>query len=122
MNLVSFTRFYISYLLFNVGGWVYFGYLINYTSYMTTQTCNSYTKELTDVIKTVVGIAMSFATINVAAATSNICSVISNETDVLVVDNLYLNLITTIVLLSVPGIMGLTIFGMTSGMTDIHTM
>lgn len=87
---------------------------------MTTQTCNSYTKELTDVIKIVVGIAMSFATINVAVATSSICSVISNEVDVLVVDNLYLNLITTIVLLSVPGIMGLTIFGMTSGMTDIQ--
>lgn len=120
MNLVSFTRFYISYLLFNIGGWVYFGYLINYTSYMTTQTCNSYTKELTDVIKTVVGIAMSFATINVAVATSRICSVLSNETDVLVVDNLYLNLITTIILLSVTGIMGLSIFGMTSGMTDIR--
>lgn len=120
MNLISFSRFYISYLLFNVGLWVYFGYLIYYTNYITTQNCNSYTKELTDVIKIFVGISLGFATINVCIATSSICSVITNGVDAVVVNNMYCALRTSILLLSVSGICGLTIFGMTSGMTDIQ--
>jgi hypothetical protein len=120
MNLVSFSRFYISYLLFNIGGWVYFGYLMQYASFMTTQTCNSYTKELTDVIKILVGIAMSVTTITLAGATNRIGNASANELNVLVLDDVYCGLITTILLLSVSGIMGLTMFGMTSGMTDIQ--
>ena len=120
MNLISFSRYYISYLLFNAGGWVYFVYLVYYTSYMTTQNCNSYTKELTDVIKTLVGISLSFTTINVGVATNNLCSFLANEVDALDINHLCCLLITTILLLSVAGICGLSLFGMTSGMTDIQ--
>lgn len=120
MNLVSFTRYYIGYLLFNVAGWVYFGYLMQYTIFMTTQTCNSYTKELTDVVKVLVGISMSLTTLNILIATNNICNVATNEVGVLNLDNLHCNLIITTLLLSVSGIIGLTMFVMTSGMTDIQ--
>jgi len=120
MNLVSFSRYYIGYLLFNVAGWVYFGYLMQYTSFITTQTCNSYTKELTDVVKVFVGISMSLTTLNILIATNNICNVSTDEVSVLNLDNLHCNLITTTLLLSVSSIIGLTMFVMTSGMTDIQ--
>ena len=120
MNLVSFSRYYIGYLLFNVGGWVYFGYLMQYTSFMTTQTCNSYTKELTDSVKIFVGSSLCLTTLNLLAATRNICNVAANEVSVRNIDNMYCSLMTTILLLSVSGIIGLTMFGMTSGMTDIQ--
>lgn len=120
MNLVSFSRYYIGYLLFNVAGWVYFGYLMQYTSFMTTQTCNSYTKELTDVVKVFVGISMSLTTLNLLFATSNICNATENDFSSRNLDNLYCNLMTTTMLLSVSGIIGLTMFGMTSGMTNIQ--
>ena len=119
MNLISFSRFYISYLLFNVGGWVYFAYLLYYNSYMTTETCNSYTKELTDVIKIFVGISMSLTTMNLWAIT---CSILNNtdENDVLAIENLYCILVTTFLLLSISSISALSLFGITSGMTNIR--
>lgn len=120
MNLVEFSRYYIGYLLFNVAGWVYFGYLMQYTSHMGTQTCNSYTKELTDVVKIIVGISMSLTTLNLLIATRNICNVATNEVTIMNMDDLFYKLIITTMLLSVSGILGLTMFIMTSGMTDIQ--
>ena len=72
MNPTTFLRFYLLYILFNIGGWVYFGYLSYYSTNLTTQTCNSYIKEITDAIKIFVGIAMSMTTINILVATKNI--------------------------------------------------
>lgn len=120
MNLVEFSRYYIGYLLFNVAGWVYFGYLMQYTSHMGTQTCNSYTKELTDAVKIIVGISMSLTTLNILFTTRNICNVATNEVTIINIDDSYCKLITTTMLLSVSGILGLTMFIMTSGMTDIQ--
>jgi hypothetical protein len=116
MNLVSFLRFYLIYLLFNIGGWVYFGYLVYYTSYITTENCNSYTKELTDAIKIFVGISMSITTINVASATN---SILNNDTE-LIFENLLGTIISTIMCFTISGIISFVIFGMTLGMTDIR--
>jgi hypothetical protein len=118
MNIISFSRLYISYLLFNVGGWVYFGYLLYYTSYINTENCNSYTKELTDAIKIFVGISMALTTMNIAVATSIIMN--SDVNDTFVVENLYCIFITSFISLSISGIISLVIFGITSGMTDIQ--
>lgn len=90
-----------------------------YTSYITTETCNSYTKELTDVIKVFVGISMTLTSINVAAATGNILNTDVHQNQ-LEVDHLYCILVTTALFLSVSGISSLAIFGITSGMTDIR--
>ena len=113
---ISFLRFYLCYLLFNIGGWVYFGYLIYYTNYITTDNCNNYTKDLTIVIKIFVGISMSLTTINVVTATNSIL----NNDDVLIFENLLSTIITTIMFLTISGINSLVIFGITSGMTDIR--
>lgn len=95
-----------------------------YTSYITTETCNSYTKELTDVIKVFVGISMALTTMNICGATNNILNVDIHNADIqsaeLAIDHLYCILITTGLLLSVSGISSLAIFGITSGMTDIR--
>ena len=123
MNLITFSKYYISYLLSNIGGWIYFGYLLYYTSYITTETCNSYTKELTDVIKIFVGISMALTTINVAGATSSmLCHDSDNYDydDALGIENLYCLLVTTFLTLSISGISSLVVFGITSGMTDIQ--
>jgi len=72
MYLTTFLRFYLLYILFNSAGWIYFGYMMYYTKNLTTQTCNSYTKELTDSIKIIVGISMSMTTINIFSETGNI--------------------------------------------------
>ena len=117
MNLVTFSRFYISYLLFNIGGWVYFVYLLYYVGYITTENCNNYTKELTDVIKIFVGTSMSLTTMNVVFAT---CSIMSNEDGIIFGENLYCILVMTFLFMSVSGICSLSIFGITSGMTDIR--
>ena len=119
MNLISFSRFYIGYLLFNIGGWIHFGYLMYYTSYITTETCNSYTKELTDVVKVFVGISMALTTMNVGGATNNILNADTHHYE-LDIEHLYCILVTTLLLLSVSGICSLAIFGITSGMTDIR--
>ena len=120
MNLVELSRFYISYLLFNVGGWVYFGYLLYYTNHITTQTCNSYTKELIDVVKIFVGISMSWTSINVINITNNILNMeFRSSYNDLNTQNLYCFLILTFTFLSVSGIISLVIFGITSGMTNI---
>lgn len=119
MNIISFSRFYIGYLLFNIGGWIYFGYLMYYTSYITTETCNSYTKELTDVIKVFVGISMALTTMNIGGATNSILNSDAHYHE-LDIEHLYCILITTALLLSVSGISSLAIFGITSGMTNIN--
>lgn len=85
---------------------------------MTTETCNSYTKEPTDVIKIFVGIAMTLTTANIVVATT---SILNNENqDVLEIENSYCFLITSLILLSVSAISSLVLFGITSGMTDIR--
>lgn len=118
MNIILFSRLYISYLLFNIGGWVYFGYLLYYANYINNENCNSYTKELTDVIKIFVGISMTLTSTNIIAATS---SIMNNDTnDASAVENLYCILVTSFICLSIPGIISLVIFGITSGMTDIR--
>lgn len=121
MNIVSMSRFYICYLLFNVGGWVYFGYLVSYTSDITTQTCNSYTKELIDAIKILVGICMTLTTLNMITTTCNILNMEFGENySALKTENLYCLMSTSFIILSVSGIISMAIFGITSGMTDIQ--
>ena len=56
MYITTFLRLYLLYILFNIAGWVYFGYLMYYTINMTEQTCNNYTKELSNTIKIFVGL------------------------------------------------------------------
>lgn len=121
MNIVSFSRFYISYLLLNVGGWVYFGYLLYYTNYITIETCNSYTKELIDVIKIFVGISMALTSINICAITNTILNMNHNdEHDTLSIENLVYMVITTFTFLTISGFCGLSVFGITSGMSNIQ--
>lgn len=90
-----------------------------YTSYITTETCNSYTKELTDVVKVFVGISMALTTMNVGGATNNILNADTHHYE-LDIEHLYCILVTTLLLLSVSGICSLAIFGITSGMNDIR--
>jgi len=56
MYITTFLRLYLLYILFNIAGWVYFGYLMYYTINMTEQTCNNYTNELCQAIKIFVGL------------------------------------------------------------------
>lgn len=116
MNIITFSRFYLLYLLFNVGGWVYFSYLINYTTNITTQTCNSYTKEMTDAIKIITGISMSISTINLL----NLTNKLFNRYDDIIIEKTFFNFALIVILLSIAGINGLSIFCITSGMTNIH--
>ena len=118
MNIISFLRFYLCYLIFNIGGWVYFGYLLYYTNYITTDDCNNNTKDLTTVIKIFVGMSMGLTTINIKEATKNILDN-PNENE-LTFKNLSSNIIMTILLLTLSGLNSLVIFGITSGMTDIR--
>ena len=116
MYITTFLRIYLLYILFNIGGWVYFSYLIYYTKNLTTQTCNSYTKELCEGIKFLVGISMCITTLNIFVATSNILYRVQE----IAIDNLVCMLITTATLLSIAGINGLAIFSITSGMTNLQ--
>ena len=116
MNIITFSRFYLLYLLFNVGGWVYFSYLINYTANITTQTCNSYTKEMTDAVKIITGIAMSISTINFLNLTNDLF----NRDDYIVIEKSFFYFALIVILLSIAGLNGLSIFCITSGMTNIQ--
>lgn len=116
MNITTFLRLYLLYIVFNVIGWVYFGYLAYYTANLTTQSCNSYTKELTDSIKILIGISMSMTTLNIFIATGNIL----NRYHGIVADNLLCILAMSVFLLSIAGINSLVIFSITSGMTVLH--
>lgn len=116
MNITTFLRLYLLYLVFNIGGWVYFGYLSYYTANLTTQTCNSYIKELTDAIKFLVGISMSITTLNIFIATGNIL----NRYQEIVSDNLVCILAMSVFLLSIAGINSLVIFSITSGMANLE--
>lgn len=118
MNIISFLRFYLCYLIFNIGGWVYFGYLLYYTNYITTDDCNNNTKDLTTVIKIFVGMSMGLTTINIKEATKNILDN-PNENEI-TFKNLSNLIIMTILLLTLSGLNSLVIFGITSGMTDIR--
>lgn len=116
MNLEIFLRLYLLYIIFNIGGWVYFGYLSFYTSNLTTQTCNSYIKELTDSIKILVGISISITTLNIFIATGNIL----NRLHGVVIDNLVCILVMSVFLLSIAGINSLVTFCITSEMTNLQ--
>jgi hypothetical protein len=83
---------------------------------LTTQTCNSYTKELTDSIKIIVGISMSMTTLNIFFETRNI----PNQDNEIAVDNLICILTTSGILLSIAGINSLVIFSITSGMANLE--
>ena len=115
MYVTTFLRFYLLYILFNTAGWVYFGYFMYYTTNLTIQTCNSYTKELSDAIKIFVGISMSITTLNIFVATGNILYRIQE----IVVDNLVCMFSTSSILLSIAGINSLVIFCINSGMTNL---
>ena len=116
MNITTFSRIYLSYILFNIVGWVFFAYLIYYTKNLTTQTCNSYTKELTDSIKIIVGISMSITSINIFSANGNIL----NHSDEIILDNYCCILTTKVIILSIAGINSLVTFCITSGMTNLQ--
>jgi hypothetical protein len=118
MNSVSFLRFYLGYLLFTIGGWVYFGYLVYYTNYITTENCNSYTKELSDVIKIFVGISMSINSMNIWSTT---CSM-TNSYNKLDFGSVFGSVTMSILFLTISSINSLVIFGITSGMTDIQCL
>jgi len=116
MYLTTFLRLYLLYILFNIVGWIYFGYLMYYTINITDQSCNSYIKELSDSIKIFVGISNSMTTINILIATSNIL----NRIHEIVFDNLICIFIVTIIFLTISGINSLVTFCITSGMTQLN--
>jgi hypothetical protein len=88
---------------------------------MTNETCNSYTKELVDVIKIFVGISVTLTTMNVCVATNSILNISSNgDNNILNVESLYCIFIMTFMFLTISGICSLALFGITSGMTDIQ--
>lgn len=122
MYTVSFTKSYIGLLLFNTGGWVYFGYLLYYASWLDADTCNSYTKDFTDVAKIFLGIGMSATSLNIIGmafdATNDTNSHI-HERGYISVVNLCCMFVSTIVSLSISGVLALAVFGVTSGMSDI---
>jgi len=118
MNLVSFARFYICCLLFNISGWIYFGYLMYYTKNLTTQTCNDYSKELIDTIKIAIGISMTLISMNLLAASSNALN--NEDYNNININHLYCNFLLITLLLSVSGLSSFALFCITSGMTDIH--
>lgn len=62
MYITTFLRLYLLYILLNVAGWVYFGYIMYYTTNLTDQTCNNYVKELCESIKIFVGLSISMTT------------------------------------------------------------
>jgi len=117
MNITIFSRLYLLYLLFNISGWIYFGYLLYYTNNITTQTCNSYTKELIDANKIFFGISMAVNGINILTATGLI---IYNYEDNIRIENLFCLFTTSLLFLSLSGINSLVIFIITAGMTDIR--
>jgi hypothetical protein len=117
MNIVIFSRLYLFYLLYNIVGWIYFGYLLYYTGNITTQTCNSYTKELIDTNKIFFGISMALTSLNIFTATGLI---LYNSSDNVVIENLFCLFTTSLLFLSLAGINSLIIFSITFGMTDIH--
>jgi len=116
MNIVIFSRLYLLFILYNIGGWIYFGYLLYYTNNITTQTCNSYTKELIDAVKIFFGISMGLTTINIISATNNIINYEEN----IIVENLISLTSISLLFLSIAGINSLAIFCLTSGLTDIR--
>ena len=123
MNRMSFARFYISYLLFNVGGWIYFGHLLYYSGYITYENCNKYTKELTDVGKIFVGLSMAFTTMNMIGATSSILNNINDgfdDDDAFSIDNMMCIIVTTFMFLTIASMASLALFGITSGLTNIQ--
>lgn len=123
MYLISFTRCYISLLLFNTAGWVYFGYLIYYASFIEADTCNSYTKDFTDVAKIFLGIGMSATSLNIIGMTVDVANDTHRyiyERGYISVDSLCCMFVSTIISLSISGILALSVFGVTSGMTDIQ--
>lgn len=116
MYVTTFLRIYLLYILFNTAGWVYFGYMMYYTTNLTIETCNSYTKELSNAIKIFVGLSMGITTLNIFVATGNILYRIQE----IVVDNLVCMLSTSAILLSIASINSLVIFCITSGMTKLQ--
>ena len=119
MDMILYSRLYILYFIFNIGGWVYFGYLHYYTTFITAENCNHYTNELTEVIKAFVGMTMCISIINlVNASLIRRDYYIQGETSYL--DNLYCPLIFSFFFLSVASIFGLVIFIISSGMSDIQ--
>ncbi len=116
MNIVIFSRLYLLILLYNIGGWIYFGYLLYYTNNITTQTCNSYTKEPIEAVKILFGISMGLTTLNILTATHNIV----NSHENIIVENLISLGVSSLLFLSIAGINAFAIFIITSGMTDIR--
>jgi len=116
MYITTFLRLYLLYILFNIAGWVYFGYLMYYTINMTEQTCNNYTNELCQAIKIFIGLSMSLTTINIFIATSNILNYVQE----IAVDNLICFFTLPVIFLSISGINSLIIFCITSGMTELQ--
>jgi hypothetical protein len=118
MNITLFSRIYLIYLLFNIGGWIYFVYLTNYTNYITNDNCNDYSKDLTNMIRIFVGLSMGITTLNILIATSII---INHENNNFVkVDNLFCLLLASILCISVSGIASFILFYETSGITNIQ--
>jgi hypothetical protein len=118
MNIILFSRIYLVYLLFNIGGWVYFVYLTNYTNYITIENCNDYSKDLTNIIRIFIGLSMGLTTLNIVNATSIIMN--NEDNNYIKVDNLYCLLFVSISFLSVAGISSFILFCITSGLKNIQ--
>lgn len=118
MNNIFFERLFILYLLFNIGGWIYFGFLQYYLNFITSDNCNYYYNELI-ANKILIGIIMSLVTLN----TINTISIYKNNE----FNNLNLYFDTFIypsflvsLFLTITGIIGLVIFIKSDALTNIY--
>jgi len=116
MNKKIFSRFYLAFLIFNIGGWVYFYYLLNYTANLTSETCNNHIKELSDAVKIIVGISMSMITVIFI----NLTNILLNFDDDINIEKSFFNFGIIIILLTIACFNSLAIFCITSGMTNLQ--
>ena len=117
MNNIIFARLFILYLLFNIGGWIYFGYLQYYLNFINSDNCNYYYYELI-ANKILIGIIMSLVTLN----TLNIISIYKNNefnNINLYFDTFIYRSFLIVLLLTISGIIGLVIFIKSNAMTNI---
>lgn len=120
MNNIIFARLFILYLLFNIGGWIYFGYLQYYLNFINSDNCNYYYYELI-ANKILIGIIMSLVTLN----TLTIISIYKNNEFGNININLYFDTFIyrsflILLFLTISGIIGLVIFIKSNALTNIY--
>jgi hypothetical protein len=118
MNIIIYSRLYILYLLFNCGGWIYFGFLDYYIKFITSDNCNYNINEF-NVIKILVGITMGITTSNLINATIIFKNFESYNNINSYIDTFFCPLLLVFIFLSTVGSIGLSIFIKTLAMTSI---